>query len=295
MNASWCVGARLLSALALLGLARCAREEAARPAGAPIERSSAAGVIGVRDAASPPAATLPASAAAPVFQTLVAGLSVLADERTDAEGHAHEWIVTRIDLQQHRLQVRALGDVPFTRLLGDAGLLVAVNGGFFDPDLQASGLLLSGGSLLARERPGGGSGVLAVVKQRARLLKRGEPLPRGTDFSVQCGPRLIEVDGALGIRSDDRQRAARTAACIRERGRELNFVVARGKGPLRGGPGLLQLAEWLAQPLAPGEPSGCEAALNLDGGPSTGIVVAGPPELVRAPLGPVPFALVVAR
>ena len=309
MNASWCVSARLLSAVALLGLAPCAREQgareqgareqgareqAARPAGAPVERSSAAGVVGARDAAAPPAAALPAPAA-PVFQTRMAGLSVLADERTDAQGHAHEWIVTRIDLQQHRLQVRALGDLPFTRLLDDAGLLVAVNGGFFDSSLQASGLLLSGGSLLARERPGGGSGVLAVVKQRAQLLKRGEPLPRGTDFSVQCGPRLIEAGGAIGIRSDDGQRAARTAACIRDAGRELDLVVTLHKGRRGAGPGLLQLAQWLTEPLARGEPSGCDAALNLDGGPSTGIVVAGSPELERLPLGPVPFALVVAR
>jgi len=226
---------------------------------------------------------------------LVAGLSVLTDRRTDAEGHEHDWLVTRIDLQQHRLQVRALGDSPFTRLSDDAGLLVAVNGGFFDPNLEASGLLLSGGSLLARERSGGGSGVLAVAKQRARLLKRGEALPAGTDFSVQCGPRLIEPGGAIGIRRDDGQRAARTAACIRRAGLELDLIVTLRRGHPGGGPGLLQLAHWLAGPLAPGELAGCEAALNLDGGPSTGVVVGGRPELVRLPLGPVPFALVVAH
>jgi hypothetical protein len=275
----------------LLGLARCAREEPARPPAERVEPASA----GLAPHDATPGVALPVAVAAAVFQRVVPGLSVLADERTDSEGRAHEWIVTRIDLQQHRLRVRALGDVPFARLLGDTDLLVAVNGGFFDPDLQASGLLLSGGSLLARQRAGGGSGVLAVAKQRARLLKRGEPLPQGTDFSVQCGPRLIEAGGAIGIRGDDGQRAARTAACIREAGRELNFVVALGKGQLGGGPGLLQLAQWLAQPLAPGEPSGCEAALNLDGGPSTGIVVAGLPKLGRLPLGPVPFALVVTH
>jgi hypothetical protein len=295
MNASWCIGARLLAALSWLGLASCAREEAARPPAARVERAAAAGVGAVRDAAAPPGAARPAAAAAPEFQTLVAGLSVLVDERSDAEGQKHEWIVTRIDLRQHRLQVRALGASPFERLRGDGGLLVGVNGGFFDPNLQASGLLLSDGSLLARERSGGGSGVLAVANGRARLLKRGEALPAGTDFSVQCGPRLIEAGGAIGIRSDDGQRAARTAACIRDAGRELDLVVTLHKGRRGAGPGLLQLAQWLTEPLARGEPSGCDAALNLDGGPSTGIVVAGSPELERLPLGPVPFALVVAR
>ena len=295
MNAWLCIGVRLLGALTLLGLARCAREEAVRPSPARVEGSAVEAVAAVRDAAPPPRAATPAPAAASVFQTLAAGLSVLADTRTDAEGLEHEWIVARIDLRQHRPQVRALGALPFARLLADAGVLVAVNGGFFDLNLRASGLLLSGGSLLARERAGGGSGVLAVANQRAHLLKRGEPLPRGTDFSMQCGPRLIEAGGAVGIRSDDGQRAARTAACIREAGRELDLVVTQRKGHLGGGPSLLQLAQWLAGPLAPGEPSGCDAALNLDGGPSTGIIVAGLPELERLPLGPVPFALVVAR
>jgi hypothetical protein len=298
MNASRRVFSRLLAALTLLGLARCSREEAARPAAARAERSATEGGA-LHDAAAPPAAAVFPLAAvapgAPAFQTLAPGLSVLADRRTDAEGHEHEWLVTRIDLQQHRLQARALGDSPFTRLQDEAGLLVAVNGGFFAPNLEPSGLLLSGGSLLARERSGGGSGVLAVAKQQARLLKRGEALPEGADFAVQCGPRLIEPGGALGIRSDDGQRAARTAVCIREAGRELDLIVTLRQGHLGGGPSLLQLAQWLAGPLAPGEPSGCEAALNLDGGPSTGVVVAGRPELVRLPLGPVPFALLVAR
>jgi hypothetical protein len=137
--------------------------------------------------------------------------------------------------------------------------------------------------------------VLVIAEGRARLLERGASLPEKTDFAVQCGPRLIEADGSVGIRTDDGQRAARTALCIREGGRELDVIVAASQERLGAGPGLFQLARWLAEPLAPGEPSGCEAALNLDGGPSTGLVVASAPALFRAPLGPVPFVLVVPR
>lgn len=231
----------------------------------------------------------------PSFEPLAAGLSVLASERIDSEGEAHEWIVVRIDLRMHRLQVRARGEAPFAELLDAPDVLVAVNGGFFDPELGASGLLMSEGVTLARERPGGGSGRLVIAQGVARLQARGVPLPPRADFAVQCGPRLIEPDGAVGIRSDDGQRAARTAACIRDGGRELDLIVAASEKHLGSGPGLLQLARWLAEPLASGETSGCESALNLDGGPSTGIVVAGAPSLLREPLGPVPFALVVPR
>ena len=217
---------------------------------------------------------------------------MLSGERMDGDGEAHEWTVVRVDLRAHRLQVRARGDAPFADLVDARDLLVAVNGGFFDPELGASGLLISQGVTLARERPGGGSGVLVITQGLAQLQTRGVRLPPDTDFAVQCGPRLIEPDGSVGIRSDDGQRAARTAACIRDGGRELDLIVVASKRQLGAGPGLLQLARWLAEPLEPGEASGCEAALNLDGGPSTGIVVPGKPELLREPLGPVPFALV---
>lgn len=305
---------RWLVALSLLGGLRCARSEPApssqAAAASPVESSGAAAPAAAtsapaRSARANPARPAPGPAAQrggdPAqgeprpFEPFAPGLSVLASERIDSDGEAHAWTVVRIDLRSHRLQVRARGEAPFAELQDMPDVLVAVNGGFFDPELGASGLLISEGATLARERPGGGSGRLVIARGLARLQLRGAPLPPGADFAVQCGPRLIEPDGAVGIRSDDGQRAARTAACIREGGRELDLIVAASKRRLGGGPGLLQLARWLAEPLAPGEASGCEAALNLDGGPSTGIVVAGAPGLFREPLGPVPFALVVPR
>jgi uncharacterized protein YigE (DUF2233 family) len=293
MHCSWSIGSRWFAALSLLAITQCAQEEAAPlPATRVTPAASSAGA-GDAPALAPPSPAPPT--APPVFQALVPGLSTLADERIDAEGGAHEWIVTRVDLHQHRLQVRPLPSLSFADLPSATDLLVAVNSGFFSPKLEASGLLISQGRELAPARAGAGSGVVAVVKKQARLLKRGEALPAETDFAVQCGPRLIEPGGGIGIRSDDGQRAARTAVCIREQGRELDLVVSISKGHRGAGPSLLQLAQWLAAPLAPGDSSGCDAALNLDGGPSTGIVVAGKAPLFRAPLGPVPFALVVAR
>jgi len=288
---------RWLAALSLFSNPGCARAEPAPSAGAePLVEAPSAGASSTSSAASQASGEGAAGGrGGGAFEPLVAGLSVLTSERVDSDGEAHDWTVVRIDLSVHRLQVRARGEAPFAELLDAPDVLVAANGGFFDPELRASGLLMSEGVALARERPGGGSGLLVIAQGRAALQARGTRLPPKADFAVQCGPRLIETDGAIGIRSDDGQRAARTAACIRDRGRELDWVVATSKRHLGSGPGLLQLAHWLAEPLARGEVSGCEAALNLDGGPSTAVVVAGAPELFRAPLGPVPFALVVPR
>ncbi|HWO10491.1 MAG TPA: phosphodiester glycosidase family protein [Polyangiaceae bacterium] len=286
-----------LLVLSLLG--SCARKEPA-----PSGHAVAAPVEPAPSADAPAPSTPDPSAAsrqdrevggARSFEPVAAGLSVLTSERVDSDGEAHDWTVVRIDLKAHRLRVRVRGEAPFADLREAPDVLVAVNGGFFDPDLGASGLLISEGVVLARERPGGGSGLLVIARGVARLLKRGARRPAEAEFAVQCGPRLIEPGGAIGIRSDDGQRAARTAACVRDSGRELDLIVATSTAHLGGGPGLLQLARWLAEPLAPGEASGCEAALNLDGGPSTGVVVAGAPEVFREPLGPVPFAVVVPR
>ena len=101
--------------------------------------------------------------------------------------------------------------------------------------------------------------------------------------------------GRLVLRRDDHKRAARTAACIRNGGRELDLVLAWTRNSDKDGPGLAQLARWLAEPILDGDGSGCEAALNLDGGPSTGIVLAEPPEELHRPFGHVPWALVVKR
>jgi uncharacterized protein YigE (DUF2233 family) len=205
----------------------------------------------------------------------------------------HEWRVARVDLSRARLRIRPVESRNLADVLQDANLVLAVNGGFFDRDLSASGLLISAGAKLAETRRGGGSGILTVHDSRAELLEREEALPPKLDFAVQCGPRLIERDGSVGIHRNDEKRAARTVACVRDGGRQLDLIVAFTPKRRGDGPTLFELAQRLSMPLAPDDTSGCEAALNLDGGPSTGMVVPAAPELRYDPVGPVPFALVV--
>jgi len=107
MKLSW-----FLAAVAALGSAQCARNEAA-PAPAPAARvapTEDARAVG-EAAQDGPRAEAPARNAAPSFQSLGDGLSVLSDERIDAEGDAHEWIIARIDLQRRRLRVRARSQI----------------------------------------------------------------------------------------------------------------------------------------------------------------------------------------
>lgn len=139
------------------------------------------------------------------------------------------------------------------------------NAGFFTDDGRPDGLSLAHGreeSPLRRELSGG---VLSVTRGIAHLHESETfALPSGTDFAVQCRPRLV-VDGRVNIRTDDGRRADRTALCVRDRGAALELYVARTDHPTgMGGPTLFTLATELLR-------RGCEQALNLDGGPSTGV------------------------
>jgi uncharacterized protein YigE (DUF2233 family) len=231
--------------------------------------------------------------AALVFTALNSALSTATGRLTDSTGVDHEWRVARVDLSRSRLRIRAVESRNLADVLQEANDVLAINGGFFDRDFSASGLLISAGAKLAETRRGGGSGILIVHDSRAELLEREDALPPKLDFAVQCGPRLIERDGSVGIHRNDEKRAARTVACVRDGGRQLDLIVAFTPERRGDGPTLFELAQRLSTPLTSDDKSGCEAALNLDGGPSTGMVIPAAPELRYDPVGPVPFALVV--
>ncbi|HKQ70429.1 MAG TPA: phosphodiester glycosidase family protein [Polyangiaceae bacterium] len=227
------------------------------------------------------------------FQRVADGVSFVRTERKDSEGRNTAWFIARVDLDRATPVVTEPPHARLDQLGSDAEVTLAINGGFFESDGSPSGLLASAGHSFAPWRKEGGSGVLVVSGDRAKIAPADEVRDAvGSDLAVQCGPRLVEPGGIVGIRSDDGKRAARTAVCVREHGRELDFVLAWTRNSDRDGPGLLELARWLTEPLAAGDAGGCEAALNLDGGPSTGVVVRGFPDELRKPFGRVPFALV---
>jgi hypothetical protein len=248
---------------------------------------------------APPAAPMASSRQDPpaaTFAAVARGVSYARTERTDDRGRNTVWVVLRVVLGEANLVVVEPPHDRLEQLAKNATVVAAVNGGFFEADGSASGLLASHGRRMGRLDARAGSGVLVVSAGVARLLPT-EDAAESTDGDVvvQCGPRLVEPDGTIGIRADDGKRAARTAACIRDGGRELDLVLAWTRNGDRDGPGLFDMARWLREPLFAGEPSGCDAALNLDGGPSTGVVLRALPEELHKPYGRVPWALALTE
>jgi hypothetical protein len=141
---------------------------------------------------------------------------------------------------------------------------LVVNGGFFDPQGKPVGLVVSEGAVVSRLAPSLSGGVVTWDGERAKLWESESfAMPDGARFAVQCRPRLV-VDGAPNVKSDDGHRSERTALCLREGGKAIDVVIVKGTSGESPGPSLFALGRYLAQ-------RGCEGALNLDGGPSTGV------------------------
>lgn len=177
-----------------------------------------------------------------------------------------------------------------------APVRASVVAGFFESDKRPSGILEAGGQVLGQHQLNAGSGLFFVRDGRARIIAANSPQSEWAraDLAVQCGPRLVEAGPTVGVYSDRGDRYARAAACVRDGGATVDFIVTWSpSAPLRG-PGLLAFAQALAGPSPAGDATGCEMALNLDGGPSAGIMVERSEAGSHPAVGPVPWAIVLA-
>ena len=159
--------------------------------------------------------------------------------------------------------------------------VVATNASFFDTDGKAMGLAVDDGRVIA-----GGKrrswGALVVSDRNARIVLGAEiadDRPRG--LVVQGIPRLVVAGQVQGLKP---QLAERTAVCANGNAVVLVVTTRVETTPF---------ARFLADPPDRGG-LGCRDALNLDGGPSTQLVVKLPALALSIPGGwGVPNALVV--
>ena len=149
----------------------------------------------------------------------------------------------------------------FDEVLARDSARLVVNGGFFDPKGEPLGLAVSEGRAVSPFSPTMSGGVLWIRDGVAHLSATEQYEAGAVDFAIPCRPRLV-VASQANVRSDDGRRAPRTAICLRDAGQTLEVLVADAVNG-DGGPTLFELAQELAR-------AGCEEALNLDGGPSTG-------------------------
>jgi uncharacterized protein YigE (DUF2233 family) len=164
--------------------------------------------------------------------------------------------------------------------------LAAINGGYFDGDFRPVGLRIVDGILSSSptNRPPL-SGYVSVDGRGMLAVTRAIPTADSVRFAMQAGPFLIDPGGTLGIRSSGNTAARRSViACA---GDSIAWIITSEMG-------LFDLALCLhEQPGAFGLPR-VECALNLDGGPSTGLIIeAEQLKFDSEPRGPIRDALLL--
>jgi len=223
----------------------------------------------------------------------------------DAAPRTLLWVATRLEVARVEVSVERSPDDAIESLAERSRDAVLVtDSGFFEPGNDPSGVVISRGRTLHGGGPRGGSGVLAFAGDRVAVVpvdtRDGGTFAHdgGVTTALQCGPRVVDPGGRPGIYRHDGRFAARTVACVRDGGRVLDVVTTWDVDDGRRGPELYDLATVLSGPSPLGDATGCEAALNLDGGPSTGLYLrdqasGGRTVFRHAPIGPTPWGLVV--
>lgn len=212
-----------------------------------------------RRTVDPPRATVPSAATDAKVEDADSRDGIIEDAQRFAV-QAWSFELDRYEMKIEDVAMSAALDAVLERTGAD----LVVNGGFFDPDGHPLGLAISDGAVLSRLAPSMSGGVVTSDGVRARLWE-AESFVLGGDvrFAIQCRPRLV-VNGAPNVRRDDGQRAERTTLCLRDGGRTVEVVIAKSSEGHASGPSLFATSGFLAR-------RGCEEALNLDGGPSTGV------------------------
>jgi uncharacterized protein YigE (DUF2233 family) len=186
----------------------------------------------------------------------------------ELNGVSNRLWIARVD--PTRVHFRVLYDRsnprPLSEWFANNKLLLAVNAGYFTEDYHATGLIVSDGARSGQSYTGFG-GMFAVQNDRAEVrwlvakpYNPAEPLRQ----AVQAFPMLAHSGGKPGIDQDDGDLARRTAIGQDRKGR-IVFVVS---------PDAFFTLKTFAAFLAASDLE-LDTALNLDGGPSSGILIAG--------------------
>jgi uncharacterized protein YigE (DUF2233 family) len=197
-------------------------------------------------------------------------------------------VVVRVDPAKVRLRVAYTPDRPrgLGRWFAEEQPLAAINGGFFTSEYRTTALIISDGIAKGSSYEGFG-GMLAVARDGSIWLQPLHDQPYDASKPIvqamQSFPMLVFPGGAPTSFDDNGQRARRTAVAIDRAGRLLLIVSPTSDLTLH------ELADWLRQ-----SDLEIERALNLDGGPSTGLYLndGAASEQIDS-LGPLPIVLLV--
>lgn len=161
----------------------------------------------------------------------------------------------------------------------ETGALIVVNGGFFTDSNQATGLIIVDGHPSGVSYEGfGGMFTITEAGPKLQWLMQQPYDPNETILAgLQSFPMLVTPGGQMGFADEDGLPARRTAIARDTEGRILFLLAYTGSLTLQ------EFSRYLVE-----SDLDLDVALNLDGGASTGLLLADPVE------GVAPFTLLPA-
>jgi exopolysaccharide biosynthesis protein len=196
---------------------------------------------------------------------------------SDQNQHIESLYIFRVDQNQFRLDV-AYHETPqsIEDWQKETKALLIVNGGFFRVENEKyipNGLTIVNGQAFGSSYESFG-GMLAITEGWAELrgLAQKPYIPgEALQAGLQSFPMLVKPGGELGFPEEfeDSIRARRTVIAQDRDGRFLFIVTPRGHFTLH------QLSRYLTE-----SDLNLDIAINLDGGPSSGMMLAHPREII---------------
>lgn len=223
-------------------------------------------------------------AEAPRFSTVARGIAHATFEVRPGDAEPFSGHAFKIDLDVADLRLVPAGGPSLRRtveqIAASYSAVVAVNASFFDTEGRAMGLAVDEGRVLA-PRKLRSWGALVLSGTNARIVLGSEIHDQlAHRLIVQGIPRLVVGGKVQALKP---QLAERTAVCAEK---NIVLIVVATKAET------IAFARFLVDPAEKGG-LGCSDALNLDGGPSTQLVVRLPALALSLPGGwGVPNALV---
>lgn len=219
---------------------------------------------------SPPAVSTPPPDTG--WQLLHPGLERRIITLNDENERPYESLyLLRLEPNQFRFEIAYQPGTPQGLLEWQAktGALIVVNGGFFTETYHATGL-----TIIDRQANGTSyvdfGGMLAITETGPEihwLVERPYISTESIQYALQSFPMLVKPGGVLGYPDEDNSPARRTVIGIDENGRFLIILTRRSSFTLH------QLSTWLTT-----SDLELDIALNLDGGTSSGLILAEPRE-----------------
>jgi uncharacterized protein YigE (DUF2233 family) len=171
----------------------------------------------------------------------------------------------KIDPKQYQLSIISAKMLNKSALYASEGIkkssnLIAINGGFFSPNMSMLGLRISNHKVIAPFRKVSWWGIFYVKNQRAKIIPSWKyKASKKIMFALQAGPRILINGKSPKLKSSE---DPRSALCITKKGEVILLATANYS------PSLTNLARIIKQHSSRGGLD-CYNALNLDGGSST--------------------------